>query len=102
MGLCLEHATNNLLNDHTDFARGVDQDNNYRAQYGPQPLVHGLMSKAELLTYAGVTGAIAASVGAVLILQRGGLTGLSTALGAFFVRSTPGRSSTLRWARSPC
>ena len=85
VGLCLAHATNNLLNDYTDFARGVDQENYYRAQYGPQPLVHGLMSKAELLTYAGVTGLIAASVGAVLILQRGGLTWLFMALGAFFV-----------------
>jgi 1,4-dihydroxy-2-naphthoate octaprenyltransferase len=83
--LCLAHATNNLLNDYTDFSRGVDQDNYYRAQYGPQPLVHGLMSKAELLTYAGVTGAIAASIGGVLIWQQGGLTWLFMALGAFFV-----------------
>jgi 1,4-dihydroxy-2-naphthoate octaprenyltransferase len=85
LGLCLAHATNNLLNDYVDYARGVDQENYYRAQYGPQPLVHGLMSKAELLRYAAVTGLLAAAAGAVLIVQRGGLTLPLMAAGAFFV-----------------
>jgi 1,4-dihydroxy-2-naphthoate octaprenyltransferase len=85
LGLCLSHATNNLLNDYVDYTRGVDQENYYRAQYGPQPLVHGLMSKAELLRYAAVTGLMAVAAGVVLIVQRGGLTPLLMALGAFFV-----------------
>jgi 1,4-dihydroxy-2-naphthoate octaprenyltransferase len=85
LGLCLAHATNNLLNDYTDYVRGVDEDNYYRAQYGPQPLVHGLMSKAQLLTYAAVTGLLAAAIGGILVWQRGGLTWLLMALGAFFV-----------------
>jgi 1,4-dihydroxy-2-naphthoate octaprenyltransferase len=37
LGLLLAHATNNLLNDYTDHVRGVDKDNYFRAQYGPQP-----------------------------------------------------------------
>jgi len=45
IGLVMARATNNLLNDFTDFVKGVDQDNYYRAQYGPQPLVHGLLTK---------------------------------------------------------
>ena len=81
LGLCLAHATNNLLNDYIDYVKGVDQDNYYRAQYGPQPLVHGLMSKAELLRYAAVTGLLAIAAGVVLIVQRGGLTWLLMALG---------------------
>lgn len=85
LGLILAHATNNLLNDYTDYMKGVDQDNYYRSQYGPQPLVHGLMTKRELLTYAAVTGLIAVACGAVLIGLRGGLTLLFMALGAFFV-----------------
>jgi 1,4-dihydroxy-2-naphthoate octaprenyltransferase len=85
LGLCLAHATNNLLNDYVDHARGVDEDNYYRAQYGPQPLVHGLMSKAELLRYAAGTGLVAIAAGVTLIVQRGGLTPLLMALGAFFV-----------------
>ncbi len=85
LGLILAHATNNLLNDFTDFNRGVDQDNYYRAQYGPQPLVHGLLTKGQLLTYAAVTGLMALACGAVLIYYRGGYTLLFLALGAFFV-----------------
>jgi 1,4-dihydroxy-2-naphthoate octaprenyltransferase len=85
LGLVLSHATNNLLNDYTDFSRRVDQDNYYRSQYGPQPLVHGLLTKKGLLTYAVVTGALALSAGLALVFLRGGWTLLLLGLGAFFV-----------------
>ena len=85
IGLVMAHATNNLLNDYTDYRRGVDQDNYYRSQYGPQVLVHGLMTTRQLLTYAAVTGFIALLAGLVLILIQGGLTWILLALGAFFV-----------------
>jgi 1,4-dihydroxy-2-naphthoate octaprenyltransferase len=85
VGLILSHATNNLLNDYTDYVRGVDQDNYYRAEYGPQPLVHGLLTKRQLLTYAAVTGALAAACGIALIFMRGGYTLLLMGLGIFFV-----------------
>ena len=85
IGLYLAHGTNNFLNDYTDFIKGVDEDNYYRAQYGPQPLVHGLMTKKELLTYAGITGAIAAACGIPLIIMRGEWSWLLMALGAVFV-----------------
>jgi 1,4-dihydroxy-2-naphthoate octaprenyltransferase len=85
LGLILAHATNNLLNDYTDFTRGVDQDNYYRAQYGPQPLVHGLMTKPELLRYAAITGLIALAAGLGLAYLQGGLTLFLVAAGAFFV-----------------
>ena len=84
-GLVLAHATNNLLNDYTDYTRGVDQDNYYRAQYGPQPLVHGLMTKRQLLQYAGVTGALAGLCGLALAISTGWTTLLLMGLGAFFV-----------------
>lgn len=84
-GLIMAHATNNLVNDYTDFVKGVDQDNYYRAQYGPQPLVHGLLNKRQLLTYIAVTGLIAATAGVGLIAFRGGLTILLMGMGVFFV-----------------
>jgi len=85
VALIFSHATNNLLNDFTDYNRGVDQDNYYRAQYGPQPLVHGLMTKRQHLTYAGVTGAIALVIGLILVALTNLWTLLLLALGVFFV-----------------
>jgi 1,4-dihydroxy-2-naphthoate polyprenyltransferase len=85
LGLILSHATNNLVNDFTDHLKGVDRDNYFRAQYGPQPLEHGLMSKQELLTYALVTGLLALVAGAVLVYLRGELALLLLGMGVFFV-----------------
>jgi 1,4-dihydroxy-2-naphthoate octaprenyltransferase len=85
VGLIMAHATNNLLNDFTDYIKGVDKNNYFRAQYGPQPLEHGLMTKRQLLTYAVITGLIALAAGGALIALRGGLTLLLLGLGAFFV-----------------
>jgi 1,4-dihydroxy-2-naphthoate octaprenyltransferase len=85
LGLIFAHATNNLLNDFTDYIKGVDQDNYYRSQYGPQPLVHGLLSKRQLLAYAAVTGLIALIAGAALVYLQGGYSLLLLALGVFFV-----------------
>jgi len=85
VGLCMAHATNNLLNDYVDYVRGVDEDNYYRAQYGPQPLVHGLLTRIQLLRYAAVTGLIAVACGGTLIVLRGGLTALLMAAGGLFV-----------------
>ena len=68
LGIVLAHATNNLLNDYVDFKKGVDKDNYYRAQYGPQPLEHGLMSRNTFMRYLWITGLLAAAIGAYLIL----------------------------------
>lgn len=85
LGLLLSHATNNLLNDVTDYVKGVDRNNYFRAQYGPHPLEHGLLTMRQELTYAAVTGILALIVGIYLVSLRGlpalGLLGL----GVFFV-----------------
>jgi len=85
IGLVFSHATNNLFNDLTDYVKGVDQDNYYRSQYGPQPLVHGLMNKRQILTYALVTGLIALAAGLVLVAIHGTLALVLLGLGVFFV-----------------
>ena len=84
-GLMMAHATNNIVNDITDFKRGVDLDNYFRAQYGPQPLTHGLMTLRQSWTYAAVTGLIALAVGAYLVYVRGNLVLALLATGVFFV-----------------
>jgi 1,4-dihydroxy-2-naphthoate octaprenyltransferase len=85
LGLLFAHATNNLINDFTDHLKGVDKDNYFRSQYGPQPLEHGLMSKQQVLIYTAVTGLIALSAGIVLVALRGDATLTLLGLGAFFV-----------------
>ena len=85
VGLIMAHATNNILNDVTDYRRGVDTGNYYRSQYGPQPLEHGLMTMRGVMTYAAVTGAIALACGFALVYVRGPLALALLAAGAFFV-----------------
>jgi 1,4-dihydroxy-2-naphthoate octaprenyltransferase len=85
IGLLMAHGTNNLLNDYTDFSKGVDQDNYFRSQYGPQTLVHGLMTKRQLLAYAAGSGIIAIIAGLILVYLQSGYAWLLFGLGIFFV-----------------
>lgn len=84
-GLLMAHATNNLVNDLTDHLKGVDKDNYFRAQYGPQALEHGLLSMNRFLLYTAVTGLLALAAGAYLVYVRGTPALILLALGAFFV-----------------
>lgn len=85
LGLLFAHATNNLVNDFTDHLKGVDKDNYFRSQYGPQPLEHGLMTRNQVIAYIAVTGLIALAAGGALVAMRGGATLTLLGLGAFFV-----------------
>jgi len=85
VGLLFAHATNNLINDFTDHIKGVDKDNYFRSQYGPQPLEHGLLTRGQLMMYIAVTGAVAMAAGLYLVATRGEATLTLLALGAFFV-----------------
>ncbi len=86
IGLVMAHATNNMLNDLTDSWKGVDKgDDAFRAQYGPQPVEHGLMTPRQLFAYAAATGLVALAAGAYLVAVRGSLALLLLGLGAFFV-----------------
>ncbi|OGO74509.1 MAG: ubiquinone biosynthesis protein UbiA [Chloroflexi bacterium RIFCSPLOWO2_12_FULL_71_12] len=84
-GLILAHATNNLVNDLIDHRKGVDRDNYFRAQYGPHPLEHGLMTERQLIAYAAATGGAALAMGIALVGVRGPLALALLAAGAFFV-----------------
>lgn len=59
LGLFIAHGTNNLLNDYTDYVRGVDNDNYFRTQYGVHPLVQGFWTKSQQLQWFAVSGVIA-------------------------------------------
>jgi 1,4-dihydroxy-2-naphthoate octaprenyltransferase len=59
IGLFIAHGTNNLLNDYTDFSRGVDKDYYFRTQYGVHPLVQNFWSKSKQLQWFFVSGILA-------------------------------------------
>ena len=59
LGLFIAHGTNNLINDYTDFTRGIDKDNYFRTQYGVHPLAQGFWDKTTHLWWFGVSGALA-------------------------------------------
>lgn len=86
-GLCLAHATNNLVNDLTDHWKGVDQGNYFRTQYGPQTVEDGFLTVRQLVTYASITGGVALAIGFYLVFvsDRGGITLALLASGLFFV-----------------
>lgn len=85
IGLVFAHATNNLVNDLTDHLKGVDEGDYFRAQYGPQPLEHGLLSRAEMVRLIVMTGLVALVAGGLLVWMRGGATLVLMASGVFFV-----------------
>lgn len=70
LGLALAHASNNLLNDYVDYARGVDQQNYFRAMYGPHPLEDQFLNKRQHLAYFGVTVLLAFLCGLYLMRQN--------------------------------
>ncbi len=84
-GLIFAHASNNLVNDLVDFTKGIDKDNYYRAQYGPQPLEHGLMTKSAFYRFTFITLAIAVAFGVYLVLNTGTLTLYLALAGLFFL-----------------
>ncbi len=63
LGLFIAHGTNNLLNDYTDFSRGVDSDNYFRTQYGVHPLFQKFWTKKQQLTWFTISGLIATLTG---------------------------------------
>lgn len=85
VGLVFAHATNNLVNDFTDYVRGVDKDNYFRTMYGPQPLEHGLWSKKQMMIVIFWTGLIAVLCGIALIILSGIGVLWVMLMGVFFV-----------------
>jgi len=63
LGLFVAHGANNLLNDYTDFSRGVDEDYYFRTAYGVHPLVQEFWTKKQQLIWFGVSGILAVAAG---------------------------------------
>lgn len=85
VGLAFAHAANNLINDLMDSVKGIDKDNYFRAQYGPQTLEHGMLSKKSLYLYITFSLVIALACGIFLVWQTGTTTLYLLLIGLFFV-----------------
>jgi 1,4-dihydroxy-2-naphthoate octaprenyltransferase len=68
LGLFIAHGTNNLLNDYTDFNRGVDKDNYFRVAYGVHPLVQGFWTNRQQLQWFAVSGGLAVLSGVYALI----------------------------------
>lgn len=66
VGVTLAHAANNMLNDYFDYKAGLDTPDYARVQYGPHPIVSGLMSERTLLRAVAVVMALDGLIGAGL------------------------------------
>jgi len=71
LGLFIAHGTNNLLNDYTDYSRGIDQDNYFRTQYGVHPLVQEFWTKPQQLKWFAVSGILAVLSGIYALFYTG-------------------------------
>jgi 1,4-dihydroxy-2-naphthoate polyprenyltransferase len=63
LGLFIAHGTNNILNDYTDYSRGLDKDNYFRTQYGVHPLAQGFFTKPQQIKWFLVSGSLATLAG---------------------------------------
>jgi 1,4-dihydroxy-2-naphthoate octaprenyltransferase len=63
LGLFLAHGANNLLNDYTDFRRGVDLPPYFRTQYSVHPLAQKFWTARQQLLWFAVSGALAVAAG---------------------------------------
>jgi len=71
LGLFIAHGTNNLLNDYTDFSRGIDKDYYFRTQYGVHPLVQNFWTKSQQIQWFLVSGVIATLSGVYALFYTG-------------------------------
>ena len=71
VGLFLAHGTNNLLNDYTDYSRGLDNGNYFRMQYGAHPLAQGFFTKPQQIRWFLVSGVLATLAGVWALLTTG-------------------------------
>lgn len=80
LGLFIAHGTNNILNDYTDYTRGVDRDNYFRTQYGVHPLVQKFWDTSTSIRWFIASGFLATLAGVYALYHTGFNT---TTLGLF-------------------
>lgn len=70
-GLFIAHGTNNILNDYTDYNRGVDRNNYFRTEYGVHPLVQKFWDNKTSIRWFIVSGFLATLAGVYALFHTG-------------------------------
>ncbi len=96
IGLVLAHGGSNLLNDYWDTRMGVDEGNYFRAQYGPHPLIGGLLTQRQLLMWVFATLCAAMLAGLYLAVVRGPWVVLFAAAGLVLMMTYSGKPYPLK------
>jgi 1,4-dihydroxy-2-naphthoate octaprenyltransferase len=85
LGLSLAHATNNLVNDWTDYFLKIDQQNQFRRRYGTHVLIDGLVSQPVFFAITLATALSALLCGLFLFARVGDTVLYLMLAGTFFV-----------------
>lgn len=71
LGLFIAHGTNNILNDYTDYTRGVDRNNYFRTEYGVHPLVQKFWDTKTSIRWFLISGFLATLAGVYALFHTG-------------------------------
>jgi len=68
LGFTLAHLADNLVNDLSDYRKGIDAPSYFRALYGPHPFIDGIVSPRAALAFAAAAVAYGLALAAYLSL----------------------------------
>ncbi len=81
-GFSLAHLADNLLNDISDYAKGIDRPGYFRAIYGPHPIIDGLIPVSAVKLFIAGVLAFNAVLALSLSIVSTPLVGLLALVGA--------------------
>ncbi len=86
----LSHVADNLLNDYSDYRKGIDTPGYFRALYGPHPLIDGIVTPRQALGFVATVLALDAVLAVYLTLKAGIVIAALALLGALAMTSYAG------------
>ena len=84
IGIVLAHMSNNMTNDFFDLEGGVDDSEYVRALYAPHPILSGLVTKKQLLSYIFIVNLLDLSILLYFVYRLGPFV-LLFGLSGFFI-----------------
>lgn len=89
-GFSLAHLADNLLNDISDYVKGIDRPGYFRAMYGPHPIIDGLLPVSTVKLFIAGVIAFNAALALSLSIISTPLVGLLALVGALSMAAYAG------------